>query len=130
LAAMTEGSGYSPALFLTVFLAVAVAFPFMPLALAALWAKCFSPGKPGPSKNATYECGLKSEGDAWIQFKSDYYLYGILFLIFDVEAIFMFPFAVAFLHLPAGAVAAMLIFVLLLVEGLAWAWVKGALNWK
>jgi NADH:ubiquinone oxidoreductase subunit 3 (subunit A) len=121
---------YSPALFLTVFLAVAVIFPFMPLALAGLWARYFSPAKPGPIKNATYECGLKSEGDAWIQFKSDYYLYAILFLIFDVEVLFLFPFAVAFLQLPAGAVVAMLIFVLLLVEGLAWAWAKGALNWK
>lgn len=121
---------YSPALFITVFLAVAIIFPFVPLGLAALWAKYFSPAKPGPIKNATYECGLKSEGDAWIQFKSDYYLYAILFLIFDVEAIFMFPFAVAFLNLPAGAVCAMLIFVLLLVEGLAWAWAKGVLSWK
>jgi NADH:ubiquinone oxidoreductase subunit 3 (subunit A) len=128
--AMTEGSAYSPALFLTVLLAVAVAFPFVPLGLAALWAKFFSPAKPGPVKNATYECGLKSEGDAWIQFRSDYYLYGILFLIFDVEALFLFPFAVAFLKLSAGAVGAMLIFVLLLVEGLAWAWVKGVLSWK
>jgi NADH-quinone oxidoreductase subunit A len=73
---------------------------------------------------------LKSEGDAWIQFKSDYYLYAILFLIFDVEVIFMFPFGVAFLNLPVGAVCAMLIFVLLLVEGLAWAWAKGVLSWK
>ena len=121
---------YSPALFITVFLAVAIAFPFVPLGLAALWARYFSPPKPGPIKNATYECGLKSEGDAWIQFKSDYYLYAILFLIFDVEAIFMFPFGVAFLNLPAGAVCAMLIFVLLLVEGLAWAWAKGVLSWK
>src|SRR3954462_5952109 len=107
-------AAYSPALFITVFLAVAIVFPFVPLGLAALWAKFFSPAKPGPVKNATYECGLKSEGDAGIQFRSDYYLYGILFLIFDVEALFLFPFAVAFLNLPAGAVGAMLIFVLLL----------------
>src|SRR5688500_5621985 len=107
---------YSPALFLAVFLAVAIIFPFVPLGLAALWARRFSPAKPGPSKNATYECGLRSEGDAWIQFRSDYYLYGILFLIFDVEAVFMFPFAVTFLQLPGGAVIAMLLFVLLLVE--------------
>jgi NADH:ubiquinone oxidoreductase subunit 3 (subunit A) len=123
-------SDYSPALFLIVFLTIAVIFPFMPLVGAALWAKFFSPAKPGPIKNATYECGLRSEGDAWIQFKSDYYLYGILFLIFDVEAVFMFPFGVVFLQLPVGAVAAMLIFVLLLVEGLAWAWAKGILSWK
>ena len=105
-------------------------FACLPLGLAALWAKYYSPAKPGPIKNAIYECGLKSEGDAWIQFKSDYYLYAILFLIFDVEVIFMFPFGVAFLSLPVGAVCAMLIFVLLLVEGLAWAWVKGVLSWK
>src|ERR1051325_1237413 len=125
--AMTD---YSPALFITVFLAVAIVFPFVPLGLAALWAKYFSPAKPGAIKNAIYECGLKSEGDAGIQFKSDYYLYAILFLIFDVETIFMFPFGVAFLNLPGGAVCAMLIFVLLLVEGLAWAWAKGVLSWK
>lgn len=121
---------YDPYVFLAVFLCVAVIFPFIPLGLAALWAKYFSPAKPGAIKNATYECGLKSEGDAWIQFRSDYYLYGILFLIFDVEAIFLFPFAVAFLDLPVGAVVAMLVFVLLLVEGLAWAWLKGALTWR
>jgi len=121
---------YSPALFLAVFLAVAIIFPFVPLGLAALWARNFAPAKPGPTKNATYECGLRSQGDAWIQFRSDYYLYGILFLIFDVEAVFLIPFAVVFLDLPFGAVAAMLIFVLLLVEGLAWAWIKGILSWK
>ena len=93
--------------------------------MAALWARYFSPAKPGPVKNATYECGLGPKGTPGFNFKSDYYLYGILFLIFDVEAVFMFPFAVAFLGLPVGAVVAMLIFVLLLVEGLAWAWVKG-----
>jgi NADH-quinone oxidoreductase subunit B len=64
----------------------AVAFALTPLVLAWLWAKKFSPHKPGPSKNAVYECGLESKGDAWIQFKPGYYLYGIIFLVFDVEA--------------------------------------------
>lgn len=121
---------YEPYTFLAVFLCVAVIFPFVPLGLAALWARFYAPAKPGAIKNATYECGLESKGDAWIQFRSDYYLYGILFLIFDVEAVFLFPFAVAFLDLPVGAVIAMLVFVLLLVEGLAWAWLKGVLTWK
>ena len=48
----------------------------------------FSPRKPGPDKNAIYECGLESKGDAWVQFKAEYYLYAIIFLIFDVETIF------------------------------------------
>jgi NADH-quinone oxidoreductase subunit A len=98
--------------------------------LAWLWAKKFSPRKPGPGKNAIYECGLESKGDAWVQFKSEYYLYAIIFLIFDVETIFLLPFAVAFKGLTVGACIAMLVFLLLLVEGLAWAWQKGVLTWK
>ena len=119
-----------PYLFLTVFLVVAITFPLVPLALARLWAKCFSPPKPGDQKNATYECGLESKGDALIQFKSSYYLYAILFLIFDVETIFLLPFAVAFTGLSPGAFIAMMIFLLLLVEGLVWAWMKGVLRWS
>ena len=119
-----------PYLFLVVFIGAAIGFALAPLALAALWAKTFSPPKPGPDKNATYECGLESKGDAWIQFKSEYYLYAIVFLIFDVETIFLLPFAVAFTGLSAGAFIAMMIFLLLLVEGLAWAWMKGVLTWK
>ncbi|MBI4660834.1 MAG: NADH-quinone oxidoreductase subunit A [Verrucomicrobia bacterium] len=119
-----------PYLFLAVFLVVAVIFPLVPLGLARLWARTFSPPKPGPVKNAIYECGVESKGDAWIQFKSEYYLYGIIFLIFDVEAIFLFPFAVAFTNLTIGAFLAMMMFLLLLVEGLVWAWQKGVLTWK
>ena len=89
-----------------------------------------SPAKPNAIKNAIYECGNESKGDAWVQFRSAYYLYAIIFLIFDVEAIFLLPFAVAFTGLGLGACAAMLVFVLLLAEGLAWAWAKGVLNWS
>ena len=121
---------YSPYLFLTVFLAIAIAFPLTPLLLAWLWAKKFAPAKPGLEKNAVYECGLETKGDARIQFRTDYYLYAIIFLIFDVETIFLVPFAVAFTGLPAGAFVAMIVFLLLLVEGLAWAWMKGVLTWK
>jgi NADH:ubiquinone oxidoreductase subunit 3 (subunit A) len=113
-----------------VLLIAAVAFALTPLALAWLWAKKFSPRKPGQDKNAIYECGLESKGDAWVQFKSEYYLYAIIFLIFDVETIFLLPFAVAFTGLGKGAFVAMMIFLLLLVEGLVWAWKKGVLNWK
>jgi NADH-quinone oxidoreductase subunit A len=119
-----------PYLFLAIFAMAAVAFPLVPLGLARLWAWKFSPRKPGPDKNATYECGLAAKGDPMIRFKSDYYLYGILFLIFDVEAVFLLPFAVKFLELSVASVIAMLLFVLLLVEGLAWAWMKGVLEWK
>ena len=121
---------YSPYLFIVVLLVAAVVFALAPLGLGWLWAKKFSPRKPGPGKNATYECGLESKGDAWVQFRAEYYLYAIIFLIFDVEAIFLLPFAVAFGGLPVGAFIAMMVFLLLLVEGLVWAWQKGVLTWK
>ncbi len=121
---------YNPYLFILVLMIAALAFAVTPLVLAWLWAKKFSPRKPGKDKNAIYECGLESKGDAWVQFKSEYYLYGIIFLIFDVETIFLLPFAVAFTGLGIGAFSAMMIFLLLLIEGLAWAWGKGVLTWK
>ena len=121
---------YSPYLLIVVLLVGAAAFALTPLVLAWLWAKKFSPRKPGKDKNAIYECGLESKGDAWVQFKAEYYLYAIIFLIFDVETIFLLPFAVAFNRLSVGAFVAMIVFLLLLVEGLAWAWQKGVLTWK
>ncbi len=120
----------SPYFSLTVLFVVALAFGLTPLALARLWARVFSPAKPNTLKNAIYECGLVSKGDAWVQFRSAYYLYGIIFLIFDVEAVFLLPFAVAFTGLGVSETLAMLVFVLLLVEGLAWAWAKGVLTWE
>ena len=120
----------NPYLLIAVFLVAAAVFSVTPLAAAYIWARLFSPRKPGPDKNAIYECGLESKGDAWVQFRSEYYLYGIIFLIFDVETIFLLPFAVAFTGLPVGAFIAMLVFLLLLVEGLLWAWRKGILKWQ
>ncbi len=107
----------------------AIGFAVAPLALAWLWAKKFSPQKPGHDKNAIYECGLESSGDAWVQFKPGYYLYAIIFLVFDVEAVFLLPFAASFSGLTQGACIAMLVFLLLLVEGLAWAYQKKVLAW-
>lgn len=111
-------------------LAGGLLFGIAPLVLARLWAIKFSPAKPGTQKNAIYECGLESSGDAWIQFKASYYLYAIIFLIFDVETVFLLPFAVAFTGLSVGACVAMLVFLLLLVEGLVWACQKGVLTWS
>jgi NADH:ubiquinone oxidoreductase subunit 3 (subunit A) len=121
---------YPANLFLVVFVLMALGFAVAPLLLAKVWAAKFSPQKPGQDKNAVYECGLETKGDARIQFRSEYYLYGIIFLIFDVETIFLFPFAVAFGKLSVGAFLAMMVFLLLLVEGLVWAWLKGVLTWK
>ncbi|MGH9590859.1 MAG: NADH-quinone oxidoreductase subunit A, partial [Terracidiphilus sp.] len=81
---------------MTVLFVAALGFGLAPLGLAWLWARAFSPAHPNPVKNAIYECGLESKDDAWVQFRSADYLYAIIFLIFDVEAVFLLPFAVAF----------------------------------
>lgn len=119
-----------PYAFLALFLAVAVAFPLVMLSVSRVWFWLFQPLKPSTIKNGIYECGLAPTGDSRIQFKAHYYLYAIVFLIFDVEVLFLLPFAVAFTGLSAGALFAMLVFILLLVEGLVWAWHRGHLNWK
>ena len=121
---------YSPYFFLALFAAVGIAFALVPLGLARLWAHLFSPAKPGEQKNAVYECGLETKGGTAVQFKSEYYLYAILFLVFDVETIFLLPFAVTFLDVSFAGFLAVMLFVLLLVEGLAWAWMKGVLSWR
>jgi NADH-quinone oxidoreductase subunit A len=113
----------------TIVVLLAAAIVAIPLAMAWLWARFFSPAKPGLQKNATYECGLEAKGDAWIQLDVSYYLYAIVFLIFDVEAVFLLPFAAAFSGLSVAACLAMLVFLLLLVEGLVWACQKGVLTW-
>lgn len=113
-------------LFVVVFLLVAVAFPLLPLAIAWL----IAPRRPAPTKNDTYECGLTSKGDAWVQFRVGYYIYALVYVIFAVETVFLYPWAVAFSGLGFGGFLAMMVFVLLLVEGLVYAWAKGALDWK
>ena len=119
-----------PYAFLALFAGIAVAFPIILLTVARIWFRLFQPPKPSEIKNAVYECGVAPTGDSWIQFKAHYYLYAILFLIFDVEVLFLLPFAVTFTTLPVGALLAMLVFVLLLAEGLVWAWHRGYLEWK
>ena len=114
---------------IAILMIVAVGFAISPLVMAWLWSKKYSPRKPGPVKNASYECGLESKDDGFIPFRPEYYLYAIVFLIFDVEAIFVLPFAVAFSGLTVGASIMMLVFLLLLVEGLIWTWRKGVLTW-
>ena len=113
-------------LFLIVFLVVAVGFPLAPLIIARL----IAPRRPTQTKNDTYECGLTSKGDAWVQFRVGYYIYALMYVIFAVETVFLYPWAVAFGGLTFGAFVAMMVFVLLLVEGLVYAWAKGALDWK
>lgn len=113
-------------LFLGVFLLVAILFPLLPIMLA----KVVAPRKPGAIKNAPYECGVESKSESWIQFKAQYYLYALIFVIFDIETIFIYPWAVAFKKLGMFAFVEMIIFIAILMIGLAYAWKKNALEWK
>lgn len=111
--------------FIGVFFLAALSFPVVPLVLAYF----LRPKRPAPIKQSTYECGLEAIGDIWVQFKVQYYLYALAFVIFDVEVIFLYPWAVAYNQLGLFALIEMLIFLGLLVFGLVYAWRKGALEW-
>jgi len=86
--------------------------------------------KPNPIKNATYECGLQTIGPTWVQFNFRYYLFALIFVIFDVETVFLYPWAVAYRQLDWFTMVEVLIFTAVLVVGLAYAWKKRALEWK
>jgi NADH-quinone oxidoreductase subunit A len=87
------------------------------------------PHNPYPAKNVNYECAEEPIGGSWIQFNPRFYLFALIFVIFDVEAVFMFPWAVAFNQLGLYALVEMVIFMLILLFGLYYAWKRGALKW-
>lgn len=89
-----------------------------------------SPKSDNPDKREPYESGMKTIGPTWVQFKVSYYLFAILFLIFDVEVAFLVPWAVVFKDLGTVALVEIVIFLLILGLGLAYAWKKGALKWE
>lgn len=109
----------------------AITFPLVPLVLAFV----IRPKKPNKSKQETYECGLEFEDFApeaqnvWVQFRIQYYIYAILFVVFDVEVVFIYPWAVAYNALGVFAFVEMLIFLAILVGALAYAWRKNLLEW-
>jgi len=87
------------------------------------------PQAPDPIKEDTYECGVETEGTAWVQFNFRYYYYALLFVIFDVEAVFLYPWAVSFEKVAIAGFIEVLTFVVILLIGLAYAWRKNALEW-
>jgi NADH-quinone oxidoreductase subunit A len=87
------------------------------------------PRNPYPAKNVNYECAEEPVGSSWIQFNPRFYIFALIFVIFDVEAVFMFPWAVAFNQLGLYALIEMVIFILILLFGLYYAWKRGALRW-
>jgi NADH-quinone oxidoreductase subunit A len=108
-----------------------LSFPIIPIVLSyALGLLRFRPKNPNPVKSDTYECGVETEGDAWGQFNFRYYLFALLFVIFDVEVVFLFPWAVAFRQLQLLGFVAAVVFILILVVGFVYDWRKGGLEWK
>ena len=116
-------SDYAFILILTV---MAFALPLVAIVMGML----LGPKRPDPVKTATYESGVETIGDTWVQFRAQYYLIGLIFLIFDVEVIFLFPIALAFKQLSLFGVAATITFVVILLLGLFLEWRKGALEWQ
>jgi len=112
--------------YVAVFILVGVVF--LIVALLAAW--LLRPTRPSRAKSTPYECGIPPTGDAWNQFNPRYYIFALLFLLFDVEAAYLYPWAVRVGQLGLYAVVEMLIFLAILGFGLAYAWRKGSLRWE
>jgi NADH:ubiquinone oxidoreductase subunit 3 (subunit A) len=111
--------------FIAIFVALSPIFPAAPIILNRL----LGPYKPNPIKQQSYECGIETVGDTWVQFKVQYYIYALVFVVFDVEAVFLFPIAAAYDQLGLFAIGATALFIFLLADGLVYAWNRGVLEW-
>jgi NADH-quinone oxidoreductase subunit A len=99
------------------------------IAFALFLQKLIAPSRPSKEKMSTYECGEVPEGSAWVQFNIRFYVIALVFLIFEVEVVFLFPWAVVFKELRLLAFVEMAIFLLVLIVGLIYVWRKGDLDW-
>jgi NADH-quinone oxidoreductase subunit A len=115
-------TSYGP---IALFVIVAAIFPIVPLILS----RFIAPRRPDRVKLSPYESGVETIGPTHIQFRTRYYLYALVFVIFDVEAVFLFPWAVAFNQLQLFALIEMAIFIGFLLVAFAYAWRKRALEW-
>ena len=93
------------------------------------FSRLIRPRNPYPAKGINYECAEEPIGDSWFQFNNRFYIFALIFVIFDVEVVFLFPWAVAFGHLGLFALVEMILFIAILFFGLYYAWKKGALKW-
>jgi NADH-quinone oxidoreductase subunit A len=115
-------SAYIP---IFIFLAIAIAFPIVTI----IAAKLIRPSAPFQAKLEAYECGIKAASDSRGRYTVRFYIIAILFVIFDVETIFLFPWAVKYRSLGWFGVAEVTVFLAILIVGYIWAWKKGALEW-
>ncbi len=111
--------------FIGILLIFAMAFALAPLLVAALVA----PSKRSRSKMQTYECGVVTLGETWIRFRIQYYIFALLFVVFDIETVFLYPWAVSYMGLGMFALVEMVVFLAILAAGLAYAWGRGVLRW-
>ncbi len=95
-----------------------------------LVAKLIAPRSYNKQKGEAYECGLPTHGHTWVQFRAGYYLLAILFLMFDIETVFLFPWASVVGEVGVYGLVSVIFFLVVLILGLAYAWKKGALEWK
>nr|YP_010489964.1 NADH-plastoquinone oxidoreductase subunit 3 [Koenigia islandica]UWM11604.1 NADH-plastoquinone oxidoreductase subunit 3 [Koenigia islandica] len=97
--------------------------------LAFLLSGILAPIRKEPEKLSSYESGIEPIGNAWLQFRIRYYMFALVFVVFDVETVFLYPWAMSFDILGVSVFVEALIFVLILIVGLVYAWRKGALEW-
>jgi NADH:ubiquinone oxidoreductase subunit 3 (subunit A) len=112
--------------FIGIFVVLSPIFPAAPVIIQHF----LGPRRPNAIKNQTYECGIETIGDSWIQFKVQYYVYGLVFLIFDIEVLFVLPWVLAYPQMGIFSFVAGILFILLLLDGLVYAWGKGVLEWS
>lgn len=113
-------------IFIGLFFALAWMLPAVPIVLG----KLLGPKRPNHVKQQTYECGVEMVGPPWVQFRAQYYPYVIVFLVFDVELVFLFPWALAYNRLGLFSLFEVAVFILLLVVALVYTLRKGALKWS
>lgn len=112
-------------LFLGALLVAAIGFGAAPLVVARL----ISPRKPSRDKLDTYECGMRTTGETWVRFRVQYYIVALLFVVFDIETVFLYPWAVSYGGLGLFALIEMVVFLAMLAIALAYAWARGVIRW-
>jgi NADH-quinone oxidoreductase subunit A len=111
--------------FIAFLLLGAIGFALAPLVVVFLVA----PRKSSRSKSEIYECGVLTHGETWVRFRIQYYIYALLFVVFDIETVFLYPWAVSYAGLGTFALIEMVIFLAMLAIGLVYAWARGVLHW-
>jgi NADH-quinone oxidoreductase subunit A len=112
-------------IFIGLLILVAVSFALAPLVVVRLVA----PRKRSLAKDDIYECGVRTHGETWIRFRIQYYIFAIMFVVFDIETVFLYPWAISYGGLGTFALIEMIVFLIVLFVGLVYAWAKGVLRW-